>query len=254
MLANERHNKIYKMIQKDGAVTTAKLMELFDISIETVRRDLLTMEKEGLLKRVHGGAVAIAEFKNIAPFDVRKNENIKLKQEVAQKAMQFVKEGDIIGITGGSTAILFVEELKKRFSNLTLVIFSLDLFDILRDNNSFEVILCGGNLNHSGGTFFHGIFVHDILEKIGINKAFVFPAAISLASGLCCQSSDYALCVRKMIESATKTYVLSDNTKFEKKGGLRYSEMKKEFTYVTDRALPAELQNLYKENGMKIIL
>ena len=54
------------MIQKDGAVTTAKLMELFDISIETVRRDLLTMEQANLLKRVHGGAVAIAEFKNIA--------------------------------------------------------------------------------------------------------------------------------------------------------------------------------------------
>jgi len=84
MLANERHNKIYKMIQKDGAVTTAKLMELFDISIETVRRDLLTMEKANLLKRVHGGAVAEGEIKKLPPLDVRKTENVKLKQEVVK--------------------------------------------------------------------------------------------------------------------------------------------------------------------------
>ena len=254
MLANERHNIIYKMIQKDGAVTTAKLMELFDISIETVRRDLLAMEKANLLKRVHGGAVAEGEIKKLPPLDVRKTENVKLKQEVVKNALQFINEGDTIALTGGSTAMLFVEELKKHFSKLTVAVFSLDLFDLLRDGNNFELILCGGHYNRSYGNFFHGIFVHDILEKIGINKAFIFPASISLTSGIRGSSSDYALCVRKMIESATETYVLSDSTKFEKKIGIRYSDMKKDFTYITDSALPKELQKLYKENGMKIIL
>ena len=74
------------MIQKDGAVTTAKLMELFDISIETVRRDLLAMEKANLLKRVHGGAVVEGEIKKLPPLDVRKTENVKLKQEVVKNA------------------------------------------------------------------------------------------------------------------------------------------------------------------------
>lgn len=254
MLANERHNIIYKMIQKDGAVTTAKLMELFDISIETVRRDLLAMEKANLLKRVHGGAVAEGEIKKLPPLDVRKTENVKLKQEVVKNALQFINEGDTIALTGGSTAMLFVEELKKHFSKLTVAVFSLDLFDLLRDGNNFELILCGGHYNRSHENFFHGIFVHDILEKIGINKAFIFPASISLASGIRGSSSDYALCVRKMIESATETYVLSDSTKFEKKIGIMYSDMKKEFTYITDTSLPAELQKLYKENGIKIIL
>jgi len=254
MLANERHNIIYKMIQKDGAVTTAKLMELFDISIETVRRDLLAMEKANLLKRVHGGAVAEGEIKKLPPLDVRKTENVKLKQEVVKNALQFINEGDTIALTGGSTAMLFVAELKKHFSKLTVAVFSLDLFDLLRDGNNFELILCGGHYNRSDGNFFHGIFVHDILEKIGINKAFIFPASISLASGIRGSSSDYALCVRKMIESATETYVLSDSTKFEKKIGIRYSDMQKDFTYITDSALPKELQKLYKENGIKIIL
>ncbi len=254
MLANERHNRIYKMIQKDGAVTTAKLMELFDISIETVRRDLLAMEKAHLLKRVHGGAVAEGEIKKLPPLDVRKTENVKLKQEVVKTALQFINEGDTIALTGGSTAMLFVEELKKHFSKLTVAVFSLDLFDLLREGNNFELILCGGHYNRSYGNFFHGIFVHDILGKIGINKAFIFPASISLTSGIRGSSSDYALCVRKMIETATETYVLSDSTKFEKKIGIMYSDMKKEFTYITDTSLPAELQKLYKENGIKIIL
>ena len=159
MLANERHDRIYEMIQKDGAVTTAKLMEIFDISIETVRRDLLTMEKANLLKRVHGGAVVESKIKTLPPIDVRKTENVKLKQEVVKNALQFINEGDTIALTGGSTAMLFVEELKRHFSKLTIAVFSLDLFDLLRDGNNFELILCGGHYHRSYGNFFHGIFV-----------------------------------------------------------------------------------------------
>ena len=253
MLANERQNRIYKMIQKDGAVTTSKLMELFDISIETVRRDLLAMEKANLLKRVHGGAVAVSEIKKLPPLDVRKTENVKLKQEVVKNALQFIEEGDVIGLTGGSTAIMLVEELKRHFSKLTVVVFSVELFDALRDGNDFEIILCGGHYNRSQTPYFHGIFVHDILEKISIDKAFVFFASISLASGFCGPSSDYYLYTKKMIESSAETFVLADSAKFEKKIGIRYCDMSKDFTYITDSSLPEELQKLYKENGFKFI-
>ena len=63
MFAQERQDKIYEMLQKDGAVTAAKLMALFGVSIETVRRDLLVLEQSGKLLRVHGGAVAKAGMK-----------------------------------------------------------------------------------------------------------------------------------------------------------------------------------------------
>ena len=254
MLANDRHNRIHKMIQKDGAVTTSKLMEIFDVSIETVRRDLLTMEKSNLLKRVHGGAVAVAEIKKFPSLDERKTQNLDLKREVIKNALPFINESDIIALGGGSTAMLFVEELKKKFSKLTVVVFSLDVFDALRSGNDFEVILCGGQYNRTPDEFFHGILTHDILEKLGINKAFIFPASVSLTSGLCGQLSNYASCTRKMIESATETFVLADSTKFEKKIRIKYSDMRKDFTYITDSSLPKELQKLYKENGIKIIL
>lgn len=59
MFADEHQNEIYKRIKSDGAVTTAALVKRFNVSIETIKRDLLWMEKEHLLKRMHGGAVAI---------------------------------------------------------------------------------------------------------------------------------------------------------------------------------------------------
>lgn len=57
MLAKERQNKIRQMLEQDGAVTTSRLVELFEVSVETIRRDFLTMERGGFLNRVHGGAV-----------------------------------------------------------------------------------------------------------------------------------------------------------------------------------------------------
>jgi len=251
MFANERRDKICKMLKTDGAVTTARLVKHFNVSLETVRRDLLQMEQENLLKRVHGGAVSIGEMKFFSELSHRNEENGELKKELAFAATDFVNEKDIIGIDAGSTAIFFAEALKERFSELIVVTYSKDVFDILCKHENFNVILCGGNFIKSENAFW-GPFVIDMLSKLHMQKVFIFPTAVSLENGICDYQCDIYSSQQQMIKSSDEIYILADSTKYEKKALLKLSDMKRDYCYVTDSQLPDELKKLYEENDIQI--
>ena len=139
----------------------------------------ISLEQQRLLKRVHGGAVTIGEMKPLFNLEKRNGEYNKQKSELSKKAAEFVREGDIIGIDTGSTAILFAEALKERFTRLTVITHCLDVFEILKDYKDFSVILCGGQYM-KGENAFYGALTLDILDKLHIQKAFIFPTAVSI--------------------------------------------------------------------------
>ena len=171
MFANERQDKIYDMIQNNGAVTTANLVDFFCVSIETIRRDLLAMEQNGRLTRVHGGAVAKSGMKPFMELKERNKEFGKQKYELSLKAAEFISNGDIIGIDSGSTAISFAEVLKERFSKLTVVTHSMDVFEMLSNHKDFSVILCGGHYLREENAFY-GELTLGMLNSLHIQKAF----------------------------------------------------------------------------------
>lgn len=253
MLAQKRQDKIYEYIQKDGAVTTAKLVHLFDVSIETVRRDLLTMEQQGKLVRVHGGAVARAGMKSYPALQQRNREFQEQKYALSLKAAQFVSEGDIIGIDAGSTAIAFAEVLKERFDRLTVVTHSRDVFNILADHGEFSVILCAGHYLREDNAFC-GELTLQMLRNLHLQKSFVFPSAVSIEYGIYDFQKELLQIQKQLIRSSDKVYILADSSKFEKTGLLKIDAMKPEFVYVTDSLLPEEAAKLYAENNLEIHL
>ncbi len=252
MFANERHNIITKMLQKDGAVTTSALVKYFDVSIETIRRDLLTMEKQGLLQRVHGGAVSESQMKSFHSLDKRNEENEDLKRELSKNAVDLVKENDIIAIDTGSTAIFFAEELLKRFSKLTVITHSMDVFNILGGQKNFSVILCGGYYNLSENCFY-GSLVTDTLQRLHADKCFIFPTAVSLKNGICDYTDDLMIVQKSFLSISNKAFILADSSKFEKSAMLKLDDMKEEYTYVTDNKLSESIGKLYEENNIDII-
>lgn len=249
MFAKERQNKIFEIVKKDGAVTASALVELFGISVETVRRDLLEMEKQGKLSRVHGGAVAQGDMKPFLRLDQRNREFSEQKRSLSLTAADFINEDDIIGIDTGSTAIFFAEVLKRRFKSLTVVTHSLDVFEIL--NEAFNVILCGGCYMKNERSFY-GAPALDMLENLHIQKSFIFPSAVSLEFGIGDYNVELLNMQRRLIKSADAVFVLADSSKLEKKALLKLDEMRGEYTYVTDGFVSSELKELYSENGINI--
>jgi DeoR/GlpR family transcriptional regulator of sugar metabolism len=253
MLAHERQNKIYDMIQRDRAVTTAMLVRIFGVSIETIRRDLLTLEQSGKLMRVHGGAVAKTGMKPYMELKQRHKEFKAQKYAVSLKAAEFIEDRDIIGVDCGSTAIYFAEVLKEKFSQLTVVTHSKDVFNILCDHKDFTVILCGGHYLR-GENAFCGELTLSMLRNLHIQKSFIFPSAVSLEYGICDYQKDLYQVQKQMMLSSDKVHILADSSKFEKTGLLKLDSMKTEYVYVTDSSLQGDVVNLYKENNIEIHL
>lgn len=251
MYAEKRQGIIFEHIQRFGAVTTKKLMDEFDVSIETIRRDLLSMEKRGLLKRVHGGAVEISDMKRFTELKDRSKEFSEEKRNLAINAMRFVNDGDVIFIDAGSTAISFAQALKENFSNLTVVTHSLDVFNSLCYHKDFKVILCAGFFDKKENAFY-GSLVLDSLAKIHVQKAFIFPSALSIEFGICDYQDELLQIQKQILKCSDSIYVLADSSKFEKNALLKITDMKKEYYYITDNKLLDGLENIYKENEINI--
>ncbi len=251
MLAKERQNRIEILVGERGAVTTGDLVKRFGVSLETIRRDLLAMEQAGKLTRVHGGAVRKG---NVIPFEKLAQRNRvhgTEKEELGQNAMRFISEGDIIGVDAGSTAISVAKAIRDRFSKLTVVTISMDVFDILRENEGISVILCGGRFMREENAFF-GALTREAIKQINVSKWFLFPSAVSLEHGVCCDLEECFSLYQQMEVSAGQVYMLADSSKFEKRALLKLHDMTPNHIYVTDSGLSEELRKLYRENGMRV--
>ena len=253
MFAEERQEQIKEQIQNKGAVTTTGLMECFHVSIETIRRDLLQMERAGLLRRVHGGAVVVSE---VRPFQIRSDrESVRgaQKASLAEKAMELISENDVIGIdSGSSTALFFARALKEHFRHLTVVTCSLDVFEILHGYADFQVILCGGYF-HEKEHYFYGTPAIDTMSQLFLQKAFICPAAISLEYGLYDHQPEVYLTQKKMMASSDEIIILADSSKFEKKALMKFDDMHPKYQYVTDYEFSDGLMQLYQQNGIHIV-
>ena len=251
MLAKERQKKIEHLLSENGAVLVSELTSRFGVSIETVRRDLLCMEAEEKLVRVHGGAVIKGDMTPPRSFAERHRTMGAEKEAIAAEAIKFIEEGDVIGIDEGSTAIAFANAVKARFSHLTVITHSLYVFEALCDRAGFEVILLGGKYLAEARALVGDITVQN-LRSLHLNKAFIFPSALSLDFGISSHSEELITVARAMIGAADHVFVLADSSKLEKKALYKFSDMSDAFTYVTDSGLSQELYKLYLENGKNI--
>ena len=184
MFANERMNLICEMLKRSGAVTTAQISSDLNVSVETVRRDLLTLEREHKLVRVHGGAVSIGGAVMNSPLSDRLELNLDKKKSLSKATCRFINENDVVTIDEGSTGLELAKVLVSCFNNLTVITHSLDIFNVVIQKEGFEVILIGGRFL-KGENSFCGYLAENSFKSLHLGKVFITPSALSLKSGLC---------------------------------------------------------------------
>ena len=249
MLANKRLSVIVDKINQKGAVTVTELATEFGVSIETVRRDLLSLEKKNLLQRVHGGAVSVGEMIAYHDLATRMEENVEEKMQLGKIVKDIVCDGDVVYLDAGTTSVYLARELKNK--DITVATCSLNAFNELL-GGKVKPILCGGTFDPLLESFC-GIFAEEIISKLYFSKAFILPSAISLKHGIFDFSyEDYPLQVKAM-ERCDKVYFAATSNKFEKNGLLKLCDTSTDYIYVTDSKLKKEYKEMYAENGMTII-
>ena len=253
MLADQRKQIILDQVNLNHSVTVARLVELLGVSTETVRRDLEDLENNNMLTRVHGGAVSVKKRYRFEDMDVRGTSNMELKEQIARKALEYVKDGDTIAIDSGSTASLFAMALKAHnFDSLSVITYSSEVFSILSECGNYRITLLGGEYLPKE-KLFYGILTHEAMQKLYFSKAFVVPSALSVEDG----AHDF---IRETYENqcmlighASEVFLLADSTKFETKGDFKLSDLQPEFTIITDDKLPESVYNMYRDHKLNVV-
>lgn len=252
MFANERQQKIMAMLKSNSAVTTGELIDAFQVSIETVRRDLLQLERGGQLQRVHGGAVVPGNMRPYPDLPHRLESNQHAKSELCATAALLVEEDDIICIDSGSTAYFFAKALAERFSRLTVITHSMDVFDILSQKEGFRIILAGGCYRLQEKAF-HGSITIDTLKQLHVRKAFLCPSAVSLKTGIWDYDRELTQVQKQILSICDRAVFLADSEKFETSALLKLCDTAPNHIYVTDSGLPQQYKQLYRDQERIII-
>jgi DeoR/GlpR family transcriptional regulator of sugar metabolism len=241
MLTTHRKSEILAVLKRDGQVLAKELSESFGVSEDTVRRDLRELASEGLLQRVHGGALpaspATADFVHRQPIER------STKHAIAKAAAAMVGEGQVVLIDGGTTAVELAR-LLPRHLRATVVTHSPNVAVELADHPLIEVVIIGGRLfKHSMVTV--GAAAIEALSHIRADIYFMGVTGVHAAAGLSTGDLEEAYMKRALAARAAEVVVLASADKINAASQYMIGELSLANTLVveksTDRALLAPL-------------
>ena len=145
MLAIERRNEILAKLSMEGKVVVSDLSKEFDVTEETIRRDLEKLDNDGLAKKTYGGAVKVENFNIDLPFHVRKQSNVEGKQKIGTIIADMIKDGDYIMLDASSTALNVVKAILQ-LKKITIITYSIEVLIELCNKPDWTVISTGGTL------------------------------------------------------------------------------------------------------------
>ncbi|NME35724.1 MULTISPECIES: DeoR/GlpR family DNA-binding transcription regulator [Fusobacterium] len=252
MLANDRQNKIIEILERDGSVKVSNLVTLFDVSLETVRRDLDVLEKKGIAEKVYGGAILKDKENNTnLSYSFRETKNKDQKREIATMAIKYINEGETIALNGGTTNIEIAKLIKDKYNVLTVVTNSLKIVEELEDSKGINLILAGGIYNKSEFSFL-GIQTEKFLNNFTVDKSFIAVGGVSLKRGITDYLIDEVVVQKKMIDISEEVIILADSSKIENNSLIKICDMEDINFIITDSNLDEEIKKLYLKKGMDI--
>lgn len=252
MFAKERRKEIVKRLRKDKSVKVSHLMKWFNVSFETVRRDLEFLEKQGLLTRVHGGAVLEEVNSRELSFTIRESKYLKEKQEIANKATNYVMEGQSIAMDVSTTNTELAKALKKQFTRLTVLTNSMTIANELSEMPDYTIIFAGGILRNQELCTV-GDFTEDFITQFHIDTFFMSISGISLSKGLTDYGAGELQVKKKMMDIAQHKIVLADSSKFDIVSLLNVCPFDQINRIITDSNINENVLNKYRDTGVKIV-
>ncbi len=245
-LAEERKKIILETLEQKQKVTVRSLSSTFQVSTETIRRDLDDLESQGKLKKVHGGAIKISFQGQEPPHKQREKIHLEEKIEIGRAASNLVKDNEIIALDVGTTTMQLIPYLKDK-NNLTIVVNSVPALNLLleyKNNNMFsgKVIYLGGEVNPYQMSSF-GPVTEKILNEFYFDKAFIAVGGISLEHGLTGYDIHEGSLSKKIIEHSKEVIVVADHSKVGVRNFYKIADMEHIHVIVCDKEAPNEWKN-----------
>ena len=251
MAVKDRLDIIEEMVISEKKVTVSKLSEKFDVTEETIRRDLEKLEEKGIVVRTYGGAILNIEKKSEhISFYKRASINLESKQIIAHKALDFIKEGTTL-LTDSSSTVMEVLKLIKDRTDLTIITNSVEALHELSQSD-LSILSTGGVLKKSSLSLL-GLVAKNTIKNYHVEIALVSCKGIDKTNGIMDSSDEEAEIKKQMIEQANTVILLIDHTKFDKTSLVKLFDFNEIDYVITDEEPRIEWIEFLKSNNVKIL-
>ncbi|MEU9796269.1 DeoR/GlpR family DNA-binding transcription regulator [Streptomyces sparsogenes] len=234
MQAEERQKTIMELLHARQQVMISDLSARFGVSEMTVRRDLMQLEKEGLIRRTHGGAVPTDSSSFEPPFALRARTHADAKRAIAAEVARELRDGQTLVLDGGSTGTAIAEALVGR--NLTVCALSMRVAEILASSAATRVMIPGGQIRH-GELSIIGPAAARTLADHRFDTYVMTVSGVDTAAGLTEWNVDDAAVKRAALDASASCVLACDSSKFGKIAFARVAALSAVDTVITDAGL-----------------
>ncbi|QQE77923.1 DeoR/GlpR family DNA-binding transcription regulator [Alicyclobacillus sp. SO9] len=232
MLGEVRQQKLMELLKQQKSVRIRDLTTSFQVSEETIRRDLRKLEMDGLLRRTHGGAVLDNVVHAVPPIHQRTTEQVEAKRLVARAAASMVPAGSSVILDSGSTTLEIARQFQNK--NVTVITNELSIAMELSSSPLVNLIMLGGTLQKGSYTLV-GPECEDDIGRYNVDYVFLGSGGVSKQKGLTTSSMAEVELKRKMIAVGQKVYCVTDSSKLGRAALVTYAGLGDVTAIITNR-------------------
>lgn len=225
----KRQNEILELLQNQKKVEVSELARKLGVSQVTIRKDLISLEEKGIIKREHG----YASLNNVDDLSSRLAYHYDIKEKIANKAIEDVEDGETVLIESGSCCALVALALMQQRKDITLITNSSFIADFVRKENSGKIILLGGEYQKESQTNV-GPLTRKCVQNFFVDKLFIGADGYSNSNGFTGKDYMRAQTVQDMAEQAKHVIVVTESGKFNHVGIVNLIDSDKVSLVITD--------------------
>ena len=250
-ILNKRQHDILSLAEKEGYVSVENLAETFEVTQQTIRRDINNLCDQELLTRTHGGAFYSSGVRNFA-YKSRKSLASDEKKEIADAVAAIIPDNSSIVINIGTTTEQVAESLLSH-QGLKVITNNINIVNIFAQSNNAEVWLAGGKVRNLDSAVI-GIHTANFIKQFKVDYAIVGVSAIDNDGALVDFDSEEVLVSRAIFKHCRKLILVADNFKFDRTAPMLIGNISEIDTLVTNIQPSPEIINICNKNNVEIIV
>jgi DeoR/GlpR family transcriptional regulator of sugar metabolism len=249
LLSVTRKQKIKDFILERKSATVTELAHMFSVTDETIRRDLRSLEAEGVLMRSYGGAFVQTGVENLIDYSIRSTVYLDEKAIIAEKCKSIIQNGDVIFLDNSTTTYAIAKAVQDM--RLTLITNSLAIINLLSKKDNMRLICTGGFFSPKELAFY-GSKAQKALHEYYVDKSFFSCRTLSIEQGVTDSNDDLAQIRKTIIQRSKECYLVADYTKFDETSFITICGYDCLNAVITDRPLSQEWHTSLQKYGCSV--
>ena len=250
MYAEERQEAILTTARTDGRVDVLSMTEKLGVTAETVRRDLTALERRGLVRRVHGGALPVERLLAEPTVATKRAHSASEKSRIAQRALQEIPDRGTVLLDSGTTTLALAGLIPPDM-RLTVITNSIDVASVLSSAPKVDLLMLGGRVRQRTGAAV-GEWMTQSLGTLNVDVAFVGTNGFAVDRGLTTPDQAEATAKHAMVQAARRLVVLADSSKAGQVHLHRFAEVTDIALLITDSGLDEDTIQDFDTAGVEV--